>query len=82
MTQSSSNSNRRTALSGGDEQTIEIAAVGTANGSAGPLAANGAPPTLPDTVDPLTRQLRQMYGAIAEEPIPDAIAALLERLKG
>jgi len=37
---------------------------------------------LPDTVDPLTRQLRQMYGAIAQEPIPAEIEALLNRLKG
>lgn len=82
MTQSSSNSNRRTALSGGDEQTVDVGAAATVDGMASPLAANGATPPVPDTVDPLTRQLRQMYGAIAEEPIPDAIAALLERLKG
>ena len=35
-----------------------------------------------DTVDPLTRQLRQMYGAIAEEPIPAEIETLLRRLRG
>jgi len=34
-----------------------------------------------EMVDPLTRQLRQIYGAIAEEPIPSEIAALLRRLR-
>jgi len=34
-----------------------------------------------DMIDPLTRQLRQMYGAIADEPIPTEIEALLRRLR-
>ena len=48
----------------------------------GTAATGHAAPSPPDTVDPLTRQLRQMYGAIAEEPIPTEIEALLNRLKG
>jgi hypothetical protein len=59
----------RTAISEG-ERTIAI----STNGHAAP------PPV--DTVDPLTRQLRQMYGAIADEPIPAEIETLLNRLRG
>ena len=43
--------------------------------------SHAAPPSV-DTVDPLTRQLRQMYGAIAGEPVPAEIEALLDRLRG
>ena len=31
--------------------------------------------------EPLIYQLRRLYAAIAEEPIPDSISALLRRLK-
>ena len=41
-----------------------------------------APPPAIEPIDPLVRQLREMYGAIAEEPIPEALAALIARLRG
>lgn len=31
--------------------------------------------------DPLTRQLRDAYQSVANEPLPDELNALLERLK-
>jgi len=43
--------------------------------------ARSEAPRPTESVDPLTRQLRDIYGAVAEEPIPEAIATLLEHLK-
>ena len=68
MTRGSSISSRRADERGG-------------GGAVSAVNSHGAPP-IADAVDPLTRRLRRMYGAIAEEPIPDAIAALLQRLTG
>jgi len=65
----SSPSYDRTAVGEGDRTVVT-----STNGQAAP------PPV--DTVDPLTRQLRQMYGAIADEPIPTEIETLLNRLRG
>jgi len=79
MSESSSTSNRRTPVSAGESQPVDDGP----GAVSGPLVVNGAmAPSTVDSIDPLTRQLRQMYGSIAEEPIPEAIAALLERLKG
>lgn len=78
MSESSSPTNRRTSVNGRDDEPMD----GVPTAAAGPLLAKDvAAPAALDSLDPLTRQLRQMYGAIADEPIPEAIATLLERLK-
>jgi len=45
----------------------------------GPAQVGGNGPL---ALDPLTAQLRRLYGAIVEEPVPESILALLKRLKG
>jgi hypothetical protein len=79
MSESSSQSNRRTAMPGRDDEGTDGAPSATVQM---PVMNGSAVPPVLDSIDPLTRQLRHMYGAIADEPIPEAIAALLERLKG
>lgn len=36
----------------------------------------------PAGADPITRQLRDAYQSVANEPLPDELSSLLERLKG
>jgi hypothetical protein len=79
MSESSSQSNRRAAMPNRGDECMDGAPSATVRM---PVMNGTAVPPVLDSVDPLTRQLRHMYGAIADEPIPDAIAALLERLKG
>jgi hypothetical protein len=78
MSESSRPLNRRTPVSSRDDEFMDGSPAAT---RLPVMNGHSAPPVL-DSVDPLTRQLRQMYGAIADEPIPEAIAALMERLKG
>ncbi len=78
MSESSRPLNRRTAVSSRDDEFMD----GRPSTTPLPVMNGHSAPPILDSVDPLTRQLRQMYGAIADEPIPEPIAALLERLKG
>jgi len=51
--------------------------------SVGDIAARNSGEWAEDEARPdsLTSQLRRLYGAIAEEPIPESITALLRKLK-
>jgi hypothetical protein len=59
-----------------------ILANGAANSSPKPLESGG-PDVLPSVTsnDPLTIKLRKLYLAIANEPIPPGIMALLQQIE-
>ena len=74
-----------TANSGTSNRPSEMAHIETSMPGRDANHPPGAPdeqgPRPAEMLDPLTRQLRQIYGAIVDEPIPSEIEALLGRLR-